>query len=72
MLFNSIEFAIFLPIVLSIYWLIGSKKCQLQNTWLIIASYIFYGWWDYRFLSLIVFSSFIDYIVAKQLIPMTS
>ncbi len=67
MLFNSIEFAIFLPIVLSIYWLIGSKKCQLQNTWLIITSYIFYGWWDYRFLSLIVFSSFIDFIVAKAI-----
>ncbi|MBQ4819132.1 MBOAT family protein [Aquimarina sp. MMG016] len=63
MLFNSIEFAKFLPIVFILYWLVSKKDLKIQNTLLLIASYIFYGWWDWRFLSLIAFSSFIDYFV---------
>ena len=63
MLFNSIDFAIFLPIVFILYWFIAHKNLQVQNAFLLIASYIFYGWWDWRFLSLIVFSSFVDYFV---------
>lgn len=64
MLFNSIEFAIFLPIVFLIYWAIGyarindSWKLRMQNAFVVIASYIFYGWWDWRFLLLIAFTSF--------------
>ncbi len=64
MLFNSLEFAIFLPIVFLIYWAIGyakindTLKLRLQNAFVLIASYVFYGWWDWRFLLLIAFTSF--------------
>lgn len=64
MLFNSIEFALFLPIVFLIYWAIGyahindKHKLRLQNVFVVIASYVFYGWWDWRFLLLIAFTSF--------------
>ncbi len=63
MLFNSIDFAIFLPIVFLLYWFVTNKNIKLQNSLIIVASYFFYGWWDWRFLSLIVISSFIDYSV---------
>lgn len=66
MLFNSIDFAIFLPIVFAIYWIIGKSRTQLQNAFVLLASYIFYGWWDWRFLSLIVFSSGLDYIIGRS------
>ena len=67
MLFNSIEFAIFLPIVFLFYWFIVNKNLKHQNIFLLITSYIFYGWWDWRFLSLIIFSSAIDYWVGVSL-----
>ena len=67
MLFNSIEFAIFLPIVFIIYWFVTNKNLKFQNLLLLSASYFFYSWWDWRFLSLIVFSSTIDYIVGVKL-----
>ena len=63
MLFNSIEYAIFLPIVFLFYWFIVNKNLKLQNFFLLTVSYIFYGWWDWRFLTLIVFSSMVDYLV---------
>ncbi len=64
MLFNSIEFAVFLPLVFLIYWLLDNKDVKYQNIFLVVASYVFYGWWDWRFLFLIAFSSFVDYYVA--------
>jgi D-alanyl-lipoteichoic acid acyltransferase DltB (MBOAT superfamily) len=67
MLFNSIEFAIFLPIVFVLYWFVFKKNLKAQNFFLLIVSYIFYGWWDWRFLSLILFSSFVDFTVGIQL-----
>ncbi len=67
MLFNSIEFAIFLPIVFLLYWFVFNKNLKAQNFFLLIVSYIFYGWWDWRFLSLIVFSSFIDFFTGIRL-----
>ncbi len=67
MLFNSIDFAIFLPIVFLLYWFVFNKNLKAQNFFLLVASYIFYGWWDWRFLSLIVFSSMVDYLVGIQL-----
>lgn len=67
MLFNSIEFVIFLPIVFLLYWFVTKRSLKLQNILLLVASYIFYGWWDWRFLSLIVFSSFVDYYVGVSL-----
>lgn len=63
MLFNSLEFSIFLPIVFVLYWGVLIKRLKLQNFFLIVASYIFYGWWDWRFLILIIFSSTVDYLV---------
>ena len=72
MLFNSIEFAIFLPIVFVLYWFVTNKNLKLQNLLLLFASYFFYGWWDWRFLSLIVFSSTIDYIVGLKLSSTTN
>ncbi|MDO6491469.1 MAG: MBOAT family O-acyltransferase [Cellulophaga sp.] len=67
MLFNSIEYLIFLPIVFILYWFVVNKNLKLQNILLLLASYLFYGWWDYRFLSLIIFSSFLDYFVGIKL-----
>jgi D-alanyl-lipoteichoic acid acyltransferase DltB (MBOAT superfamily) len=61
MIFNSFEFFVFLPIVFLLYWFVFNKKLKWQNLLILVASYIFYGWWDWRFLSLIIFSSFIDY-----------
>lgn len=67
MLFNSIEFAIFLPIVFILYWTIFQKNIKAQNIFLVGVSYIFYGWWDWRFLSLIIFSSLLDYFVGLKI-----
>ena len=58
MLFNSLEFAFFLPIVFLIYWFVLQRNLKLQNLFIVIVSYIFYGWWDYRFLFLIALTSF--------------
>lgn len=65
MLFNSFDFGFFLIIVYSIYWIIGAKRRKFQNIILLISSYIFYGFWDWRFLSLLFLSSLIDYIAAR-------
>lgn len=67
MLFNSLAFAIFLPLVFALYWSIGRERLRLQNLLLLAASYVFYGWWDWRFLSLIVISSAVDYIVGHRI-----
>ncbi len=67
MLFNSIDFAIFVPIVFILYWFVTNKNRRVQNILLLIVSYIFYGWWDWRFLSLILFSSLVDYCVGIAL-----
>ncbi|NCD00129.1 MAG: MBOAT family protein [Bacteroidia bacterium] len=66
MLFNSFEFLIFLPIVFVLYWMFY-KNTKAQNIILLTASYVFYGWWDWRFLSLILFSTIVDYIVGRNL-----
>lgn len=63
MLFNSIDFAIFLPLVFIVYWFFTQKSLKLQNAFIVIASYIFYGWWDWRFLSLIIISTLTDFII---------
>lgn len=66
MLFNSIDFLIFFPIVFVLYWLLNNNL-KKQNILLLLASYIFYGWWDWRFLSLIVISSIIDYTAGLKI-----
>ena len=67
MLFNSLDFAIFLPIVFILYWFVAQKNLKLQNALIVISSYFFYGWWDWRFLSLIIFSTVVDYLVGQKL-----
>lgn len=67
MLFNTIDFVIYLPIVFLLYWFVFNQKLRQQNALVVVASYIFYGWWDWRFLSLILFSTLVDYLVGLQL-----
>lgn len=67
MLFNSLDFAIFLPIVFLLYWFVAQKNLKLQNVLIVVASYVFYGWWDWRFLSLIIFSTIVDYLIGQRL-----
>ena len=67
MLFNYLDFAIFLPIVFLLYWFAVQRNLKLQNALIVIASYFFYGWWDWRFLSLIIFSTVVDYLVSQRL-----
>ncbi|MCB0472277.1 MAG: MBOAT family protein, partial [Flavobacteriaceae bacterium] len=50
-----------------LYWFVTKKNLKLQNLLIVVASYVFYGWWDWRFLSLIVFSTIVDYTVGRQL-----
>ena len=67
MLFNSLEFLIFLPIVFCLYWFVFQKNLRVQNSLLLMSSYVFYGWWDYRFLSLIFLSTVVDYFVGLKI-----
>jgi len=67
LLFNSFEFIIFLPTVFFLYWFVFNKSIRLQNLLILISSYVFYGWWDWRFLSLIFLSTIIDYFVGLKI-----
>lgn len=67
MLFNSFDFGLFLPIIFILYWILGSKRIQGQNAVLLIASYFFYGVWDWRFLALIFASSLVDFYAGKHI-----
>jgi len=67
MLFNSLDFAVFLPVVFILYWFITDKYLKAQNILIVLASYFFYAWWDWRFLSLILFSTSVDYFVGLAL-----
>ena len=72
MLFNSLSYLIFLPIVFILYWTIKSERYRWQNILLIIASYIFYGAWDYRFLFLLIFSTSLDYFTGLKIFQVQS
>ncbi|MCB0453194.1 MAG: MBOAT family protein [Aequorivita sp.] len=67
MLFNTVDFAIFFPTVLLLYWTVFKKSLSLQNFFLVVVSYIFYAFWDWRFLSLIFLSTIVDYSVGLWL-----
>lgn len=67
MLFNSFEFLFFLPIVFLFYWFVF-KRLKWQNLFLVIASYVFYGWWDWRFLILIALTTFFSYISGRLIV----
>lgn len=62
MLFNSLAFAVFLPIVFVLYWFVFNRNLKWQNAFVVVASYVFYGWWDWRFLLLIAFTSLCSYV----------
>jgi len=61
MLFNSLNFAVFLPIVFILYWFVTNKNLKLQNILLLVSSYFFYACWDWRFMFLLIFSTVLDY-----------
>ncbi|MEY3499093.1 MAG: hypothetical protein RL308_762 [Bacteroidota bacterium] len=67
MFFNSLHFAVFLPLVFLLYWAVGNSSKKIQNIILILASYYFYSCWDWRFLFLLVFSTFLDYYTAIKI-----
>jgi D-alanyl-lipoteichoic acid acyltransferase DltB (MBOAT superfamily) len=67
MLFNSISFLFFLPIVFIIYWIVNKKSLQLQNVLLLLASYYFYACWNWKFLFLLMFSTGLDYYTGIQM-----
>ena len=67
MLFNSIEFLLFLPLVFVLYWFVFNKNIKYQNLLILVSSYFFYGWWDYRFLSLIILSTIVDFIIGLNI-----
>lgn len=67
MLFNSIEFLLFLPTIFFLYWFVFNKNLKYQNTLILVSSYLFYGWWDYRFLSLIFLSTIVDYVIGLSI-----
>lgn len=67
MFFNSLAFAVFLPVVFFLYWFVFNKTKSTQNALLIVASYYFYSCWDWRFLFLLVFSTFLDYYTGIQI-----
>lgn len=67
MLFNSFNFALFLPIVFILYWLVSKEKKNYQNALLLVSSYFFYSCWDWRFLFLLFFSTFLDYITGIKM-----
>ena len=67
MLFNSVDFAFFLTLVFLLHWTVGSGSARRQNVLLTLASYVFYGWWDYRYLSLVIISSLVDFFVGTTL-----
>ena len=72
MLFNTIDFALFLPIVFLLYWFVFQRNLKWQNLLVVVASYVFYGWWDWRFLFLIAFSTGVDFLVGKKLLTQES
>jgi len=67
MLFNTINFAIFLPIVFILYWFAAKRNLRLQNILLLVSSYFFYACWDWRFMFLLIFSTLLDYFTGIKI-----
>ena len=67
MLFNSLNFTIFLPIIFVLYWLLDNKKLKYQNVLLLFSSYFFYACWDWRFMFLLIFSTLLDYFTGIKM-----
>ena len=66
MLFNSLAYALFLPTVFLLYWALPARLHSCRNLSLLVASYVFYGWWDARFTFLLAFSTFLDFFTGLQ------
>ncbi len=64
MIFNSLTFVVFMLVVFTLYWALDRRR---QNVLLLVASYVFYGWWDWRFLSLILASSLFDFWLGRRI-----
>jgi D-alanyl-lipoteichoic acid acyltransferase DltB (MBOAT superfamily) len=62
MLFNSLEFFLFLPVVFVLYWFVLNKSLKWQNALVLAASYFFYGWWSWAFMALLMASTLLDYL----------
>ncbi|HQW69103.1 MAG TPA: MBOAT family protein, partial [Flavobacterium sp.] len=71
MLFNSLDFALFLPIVFVLYWFVFHKTYKSQNILLLVASYFFYACWDWRFMFLLLFSTLLDYFTGLKMCEST-
>lgn len=67
MVFNSIEYLLFFVVCFCVYWYLLKNTVRGQNIFLLLASYFFYGWWDWRFLGLIALSSVLDYVIGLQI-----
>lgn len=71
MIFNSIQFALFLPLIFVLYWWLNRRGHKNQNVLLLAASYFFYASWDWRFLSLLAFSTLLDYLTGIRIAKST-
>lgn len=67
MLFNSFEYLLFLPLVFFIYWMRMPNKLLWQNSVIVLSSYLFYGWWDWRFLFLIAANTTVDFLITRKM-----
>lgn len=67
MLFNSLDFAVFFPLIFILYWFVTQKSLKLQNLLLLLSSFFFYACWDWRFLFLLMFSIFLDYFTGIKM-----
>ena len=67
MSFNSIDFAVFLTVIFLLYWTIAKNSLSKQNIVLLVASYFFYGWWNWRLLFLVVLISLFNYFFGLEI-----
>ena len=68
MVFNSLTFLLFFVVFINLYWLISRKlSLQFRNIFILLSSYLFYGWWDWRFLGLIIISTGADYLIGMRI-----
>ncbi|MEE2941113.1 MAG: MBOAT family O-acyltransferase [Planctomycetota bacterium] len=67
MQFNSTIFPLFFAAVYAVYLLLGARRFRAQNAWLLAASYVFYGYWDPRFLALLALSTAVDFVIGRRL-----
>ncbi len=67
MLFNSLDFAVFFPVVFILYWFVVQRNLKLQNLFVLASGFVFYGWWDWRFLALLFSSCVLNYVFGRLL-----